>query len=54
MSTAYGHKISPGIPPDIGGLCFIVDSGRIINRDPIIRYIPKEDSPWTFQSNQTA
>lgn len=54
MSTAYGHKISPGIPPDIGGLCFIVDNGCVINRDPIIRYIPEEDRVWMFRSNQTA
>ena len=54
MSTGYGHKISPGIPPDIGGLLFIIDKGRIINRDPIIRYFPEEDQAWTFQSNRTA
>jgi hypothetical protein len=52
LSTAYGHKISPGIPPDIGGLCFIVDNGRIVSRDPIIRYQPREEDPWIFTSTR--
>ncbi|MCB0200879.1 MAG: hypothetical protein KDI03_12490 [Anaerolineae bacterium] len=47
LSTGYGYKIRPGFLPDIGGLAFVIQNGDIINTDPKLAFIPKEQEPWT-------
>lgn len=43
-STAYGHKIKPGVGTDIGLLIFVTGHGEIINRDPRIIFVESEPS----------
>ena len=46
LSTGFGHKISPGMPPEIGGMIFIVEDGEVINNDPRVRFIPRKAEIW--------
>jgi len=46
LSTGFGHKIAPGMPPEIGGMVFVIKDGEILNNDPRIRYIPRKIDKW--------
>jgi hypothetical protein len=49
LSTAHGARIRPGLPPDIGGLVYVVSDGRVVNPDPVVRYTPADTTVWTSQ-----
>lgn len=47
LSTSYGQRIRPGLPPEIGGLCYVIHGDHVMTADPVISYIPEETPVWS-------
>jgi hypothetical protein len=52
LSTAHGHKIRPFLPPDIGGLYFVVDGDAVKDYDKI-EAVPEQAKVYANSDTRT-